>query len=449
MSASLPRLGSGERQLLLSCARVDLDAGQEAIVTRLLEGPLDWDAVVFFARLHSVAPLLHRHVKRLGDRHALPPDARRRLLALAQGTAYRNRIFARQNALLVDALAREGIPVVVPKGLSMAELVYRDVGLRPLIDLIFLVAHRDLSQAGGVLGARGYSGLTVRPVRALYEWSCPQGWYVKDDGADFPVLLQAELVNWPRRHRFSADGVWERVRPARLGGQKVLVLCPTDLVLYLSLQADANGYFNRAALATTDPVELLLGEWSNNRLIRFTDIHEAVVHHRHELDWELLVARARMCGIEDAAQASLTLSNRLLGSPIPADALETLSSGHRPRVRRALLGVVTQSHRRSSLAPLASGWAKLSPARQTEVMRLVGLLEFAFPGRDALRADHGCRSRPTLAWRGALQAARVLSRSFWGFLEASWSRRAAGNLTGWMPAAEIAGAEEDRRTSRG
>jgi Uncharacterised nucleotidyltransferase len=157
VSTRVPTLGQDERRLLLRCARIELGTEREAEVTELLRAPLDWDAILFFARLHSVGSLLHRHVKRLGDPALVPDRARRGLLALYQRADYRNRMFARENTRLVEAMGTAGIPVIVQKGLPLAELVYGSLALRPLIDLIFMVPRGELMATGELLVSQGYS----------------------------------------------------------------------------------------------------------------------------------------------------------------------------------------------------------------------------------------------------------------------------------------------------
>jgi hypothetical protein len=427
LSAVLPELAPSERRLLLRCARVELDPADEAEVGELVDEPLDWDAIVFHARLHSVAPLVHLHLKQL-DGGLVPERARSELLALAHRAAYQNRIFARENASLVADFDAADVPVIVPKGISVGELVYGDLDLRPLIDLLFLVAPHRLAAGGGVMLSRGYMAMRVRPPHAAYQWLCPQRWFRREDASRMFVLLKAHLVDTPpRRHRFTPERLWPEARLASTAGQRYLTLGPTDQVLYLCIQGDSHGHFNRAALGTIDPLDLLFGEWSHNRLVRFVDIREAVRHHREELDWDHLVARAHSCGIEDAAYSSLVMTNALLGTTAPREVIAGLSGRPPPRLRRALLGAVAQSPAKPSppRTVIASGWDRLGQRRQKELFRLIGLLEVAFPGLRALRAEDPSRSAPRLLGMAALQAATTVSRSVSMFLQASVGRRGA------------------------
>jgi hypothetical protein len=410
MSAA-PALGRRERRLLLTCARRDLGTRELERLVGLVAEPLDWEAIAFHARLHSVGPLAHRHLDSLPNRDCVPAAARRPLLALAHRAAYRNRFFSRENAALIDAFSRAGSRVIVPKAISLVELVYGDLRLRPLIDLAFVVRPHEVSAVEAALLARGYAPTPVGRVRALWRWSCPHRWYARDGEIRFSVVLQAGLLSWPRRHRLTTDALWKRARNASLGGTEALVPGPVDQLICLCLQTDCMGFFNRAAADTVAPEDLLFADWSNNRLIRFTDIHETLRHHRDEIDWERLVSRARACAVEDAVRVSLELTRALLGTEVP-EVLARLSPGLRPRLRRRLLTAARAADRRPVGRRLpALAWNGLGPRRQLELLRLVGLAELAFPGLGALRAEHRRRSRPALAALAVRHASGVLTRS--------------------------------------
>jgi hypothetical protein len=415
VSTGLPPVGPSERRLLLACARLELGPKQRATIEALLREPLDWEALVLYARLHSIAPLLHLHVKQLDDSNLVPAGARGALLAAAQRAAYQNRVFVHENATLGVAFRECGVSAIVPKGVSTVELVYGRLDVRPLIDLLFLVPAHQLRTAGEVALANGYSERPLRPLHALYDWETPQRWYLKDDSLRFPLVLKGELIGWPRRHRLTSERLRPDARPATLGGHELLVLAPVDLVLYLALQADSNGFFNRAALRNAHPVDLMFAEWANNRVIRFTDIHEVIRHHRSELDWDRLVSRARECRIADSVHASLALASGALETPVPAAALDSLSGSEPPRLRRALLASVAPPR-----PPRRPSWPllPLSPRHRLDLLRIIALLEVAFPGLGDLRAEHGRCSPPKLVGLFLGQAASTLVRSGRAYLAA-------------------------------
>jgi Uncharacterised nucleotidyltransferase len=242
------------------------------------------------------------------------------------------------------------------------------------------------------------------------------------------VLLKAELVATPpRRHRFTAERFWEGARRAAVAGHGYLTLSPINQVLYLALQCDLHGYFNHAALGQLDPAELVFAKWSNNRLVRFVDLREVVRHHRDELDWNHLVAHAHACRIEDAVHSALALTNDLLGATAPPEVVASLSGRPPLRLSRALLRANAEAPGTSSAAGrvAASAWERLGARRQKELFTLVGLVNVAFPGLRALRAENPSRSLPALLATAVWQAVATVTRSVAMFVQAAVGRHGA------------------------
>jgi hypothetical protein len=414
MSRQIPILGPSERQLLLDCGRVELEAEHVDSLTTLVREPLDWDAITFYARLHSVAPLVHHHLRRVAA-EVVPRQARRRLLGLYQRTAYQNKLYAHENGELVDAFAARDVPVIAPKGVVLADREYGNLALRPLIDLVFLVRPERVDRARRLLVERGYREERLRPFPALFRWSFPQPIFKKPGGAlDLAVVLQWNLVTWPRLHRVDFDLVFDDAKPGVVAGRDALLLSPVDLLLYLCLQADNHGYLNRAALASEDPRELLFGTWSNNRLVRFVDIGEVIRHHRDDIDWDILARRARMSMLEDPVHASLTLARRLVGAGVPGSVLEALRPSAPSRLRRSLL---------RAAEPNRNGvWRQLPARHQIRLAQLVGLAELTFPRPDALRRVNGHGDGLPLPARYAVHAGRTIARSTLSFVAAATNR---------------------------
>jgi Uncharacterised nucleotidyltransferase len=414
-------LGPDERRLLMTCARTELEDDESAELDTLLRRSLDWEAVVFFARLHSVGPLLHRHLR---EREDIPREARRELLKQYQRTAYQNRIFAREHAELVDTFVAADVPILVQKGLSIAELAYGNLASRPLIDLMYLVHPPDVVRVADALQTRGFTPTPHGPRQGLYRWSCPQFLFRRtSEDLALAVLVQPTLVSWPRFHRFDSERVWSEARPAWVGGREVLVLSPVDLVLYLCLQADNHGFFNRAAIATVDPGDLLFAEWSNDRLVRFVDIRESIRLYAGEIDWGLLAKRARHAMIAEAVHASLLLTNRLLGVTAPEEVIKTLEPAQRPRVRTWLLQALVGDQRVQPAQRLAASvWKGAGPRRQIDLAYLLGLAELALPNPRSMDSEDSSRSTGSRLGRYAQHTGHALARSSSGLLQASVGR---------------------------
>jgi Uncharacterised nucleotidyltransferase len=413
MTAETPRLGSAERELLLSCARVGPQ--KAAAIGHLHDSGLDWDALLFHARLHSVAPLLHHHLSALSA-GCVPRRAARALLALRHRAAYQNTLFAEHHRAIVDALWAAQVPVGVQKGLAVIEPLYGQLDLRPLIDLIYLVPRGHRDDAAAVLASLGYVPQPPHPVDSLYRWSCPQTVLARAGRLEVAVILQEDLVSWPRAHGLRPEAVWARTREGEIAGRRVRLLDPTDQLLYLCLQADNHGHFNRIALDEMDAAELLFAEWSNNRLIRFTDVHGAA----RRLDWDAdaLAERAAASGLGDAVRTTLTLTNRLLGTVVPPELLDRVDAPGTPHMRRLVFRALAASERskRSGLAAsVGRVWRSRRPRTQIRLARLLGLAEYAAPSVGRLRLRYGAAPRTALAPLAALNPLTVLARSTLAF----------------------------------
>jgi hypothetical protein len=404
-----------ERRLLVNCARLEMDAPMASDTEALLHQPLDWDALLLHARLHSVAPLVYRWVNRFQRQMHIPALARQGLLRLWHAAAYRNRLFTREHHRVVEAFDRASVPVIVPKGVVLLEEVYGNLALRPLIDLIFLVPADREAAATQALLRSGYVQKPLPAVDGLYRWCCPQLLFETFRGMRIQALLLSDLVSWPRWHRLNTPPLWQRARIATLAGGRVRLLSPVDQVLYLCLQADNHGYFNAVALETMPAAELLFAEWSNNRLIRFTDIYEVIRRHRLVIDWERLAEHACAGGVEGAVYASLCLAGDLLGDVVPDSALARLRPPRSGGIRRRVWEAVAPQFdpRPPSVLKRAVGrrWRAARPYDQIRLARVIGLIEMVFPGLQAFRDTYQGRSRAPAVALYAERAARALLRS--------------------------------------
>lgn len=387
MRATPPYLGPEGRQLILNCARLDLDGHLMEQTEELLHKPLAWDAILFFAGLHSVGPLLYRNLKRFKGANTIPREARRTLFCLSHRPAYQNRQFSRALHDLLEVFARGGIPVIVLKGLSLVELIYGNLSLRPLIDLNLLIPGERLERARRLLGREGYAVRTWDPYqRGMFS----QLKLVRASDFRINLVLQWHPVNWPRIHALDLRRFWGEAQPVRLSGRDALIPSPIDLVLYLCLVPERHGFLNIPALDVEDPNEFVFTEWTENRLIRFTDIRETIRHYRATIDWSELVERAKAIGIEGSVYASLIWITTLFGPTVEPWVLESLRLPACRRLRRRLYEALSGNSSDHKTHAATNGvarswWMKQRKRTQVRLTHFLLLFEFAFPSRHELR----------------------------------------------------------------
>jgi hypothetical protein len=415
VSRRAPPLEAPERELLLDCARLDGEEARLESAAQLVRGGLDWDSLCVHALLHSVAPLVHLRLRELPEYERIPAAARQRLLGLWHRAGYQNRHLAAEHRDLAEALRSEGIELMVPKGLSLVELVYGGHERRPLIDLVYIVPPGDLSAATAALVRRGYEGRGGHPAHAAWRWLHPAATLVIEREVSVMVMFLTSLVSRPRMHSFDLAAVWSRADRVGIAGAEALMPSPEDLVIYLCGQADAHGYLNRAAAGAVDPVELMFSEWANNRLVRFVDIRETARHHGERIDWELLASRAERSGLGETVRVGLELTEAMLGPTVPERALDGLGPSGRHRMHLWLLDAVRSQTAGVEAGParrrVGSWWLGLGPRRQSRLAPLLGLLEYAFCDPGSLRRRHPRWPRAALWLSYPFRAGWVLIRS--------------------------------------
>lgn len=296
----------------------DVDAGAPAaallLVCRAALGLADPGAVRALLAGGAVEPAalvegLHR--ERLGalafplfrDHDLLPPGLGARLATDYYATARRYLRLRTELEGLLEALAAAGIPVLVLKGMALAEAIYGNPALRPMEDLDLAVRPDDLPLAHTVLAARGYAApyLAHDRGRRAATVFLPAG--ARAPGP--PVDLHWGLVDAKAGAAAGrwAGGAWARSREAHFGEARARVLAPTDALLHVALHLAIN--------------HGLVG------LRRYVDLLAMGRAWGGELDWDEVAVRATDARVRGAVHAALA-GAAVLGLDVPAATLARL-----------------------------------------------------------------------------------------------------------------------------
>ncbi len=281
-------------------------AGAAAAVRVGELSPQAWDEILGIALRHGVAPLLHRALQSNGALGRLPNPVRARLEEERRATALDNLRNYGQFRRVARALRERGVPVIALKGLHLAELVYRDISLRPMSDLDILVPRSQVKQAVATLHGLDYgfdedlSGAANAMLDTKYD--------VELAHRHMDILLE---VHWslsepPKRYTAVLEDIWRSAVPARLGDADALVMSPEFVLLHVCVHLACHHVFVF-------------------RLSALCDIAEIVRVHP-ELDWIVVVGHGRRHGWGRGVAAALRLAMDHLGAAVPADVLASLGA---------------------------------------------------------------------------------------------------------------------------
>jgi hypothetical protein len=281
-------------EVLLCCARRQLDAGLSARVGELLEQGVDWDVVLSLANAHGLSPLLYWNVSR-NFSQLLPPAVGKAIQDSFQSNARRNLLLVLELVDILRLLASKNISVVPFKGPPLAEALYGNIALRQCSDLDLFIRPDDLAAGIKTLVSEGYrSGLQLSPpqqtalTRSHYEYGL-----VSPSG----VLIEFQWAIVPRHFSlpFGTEHLWQGLRTIRIGGVDALALSPENLLLVLCIHGGKHGW---------------------NRLVWLSDIAEIIQLHA-DLDWDYALRQARVNRAERMLLLGLSLTHTVFGTALP------------------------------------------------------------------------------------------------------------------------------------
>lgn len=226
--------------------------------------PAGMTALLDRIAFHRIDGLAHRAVGRLPQRE-IDPWLRSALKRRSQRFAAATLSQALALAEVLEALGRDGIPVVVMRGVETVETVYGDPSLRPFEDHDLLVLPEDEAGARAALEKLNF----VEQSRTLFR----RGGVFLDLHTD-PLGARRRPTR-QEAFRLPASDLVARATRGQIAGAPALSLQPEDTLLLLAIH---------------------LIKHSFDRLIRIADLSHFVFHRRGVLDWGLLERRAEACG---------------------------------------------------------------------------------------------------------------------------------------------------------
>ncbi len=296
-----------EYQLLLDCACTKLSENRQSEIRKLVNNSLDWDYLLQIGKIHGLAPLLYYHLHRIDHEHRIPQPIIGQLRNIYYGNLAHNIVLSNELSKILNSFQKKGIPVVVLRGLALAQIIYKNIALRSTIDIDLLVQKKDLS----------------RVVRALLglKFTSPQfGLVTKEYSAELCFLKRAEgegkycssiyidvhqditsSIRLKRITKTDTEGVIRRAHPARIESVNMLVMAPEDLLLHLALRH------------------------CFERLIRLCDIGELIKAKKEELNWQFLLEKAKESRITGIMYYTLWYARQLFETPVPEYVLKELT----------------------------------------------------------------------------------------------------------------------------
>jgi hypothetical protein len=284
-----------EADILLCCARVQMDVESVSRLKTRLNESIDWEYLIRLAKRHALLPLLYKNLAAVCPLNV--PE-----VYMAQMRNYFRHNHAR-NLLLTGELCRilkvfeaSDIKAIPYKGPMLALQLYGSLALRRFTDLDLLIQRRDVIKAKDLLLARGYRlsyQLTSAQQEAYLDWRCEHVFLSEDDRLTLEIHWKFILRYYSIS--LAPEPMWSRLESVRLNDMEALSFGAEDLLLILCVNASKD-------------------LWS--KLGSLCDIAELVKAHP-DLDWGFVMQEATKAGIERLFLLGLYLAQSLLRLPLP------------------------------------------------------------------------------------------------------------------------------------
>lgn len=309
MTSLLKRLSAdAEAELLVHCARLEIDSGRAERIRLLAGSNLDWTKLLSLAQRHALVPLLFFQLNRVAPEQ-VPADQLKKLRDRSQSNAALNVILTGEMVRLLELFETNQIPAVPYKGPAIGVGIYGNLALRQFADLDIMVPEAAVWQATELLSERGYQAHFTIPTRK--QSSFIRLGYVRMFRHESEAITVD--LHWRPAPRFfgapfDMSRLWKSARRIELQGSNVRVPLPEDLILLLCIHG------------AKDCWERL--EW-------VCGLAE-LIRSEPNADWNQLLLQAKEIRCTTIVHLGLGLAHELLEAPVPPRVLSQL--GPRKRI---------------------------------------------------------------------------------------------------------------------
>ena len=292
-----------EVELLVRCARSELETDRSSRVEALVQEDLNWEFLLELARRHGVTPLLHSQLTMVAE-PAIPDLVLECLQNAVRHNAEWNLHLTSELRRLLDRFDEEDISVIPYKGPVLAQYAYDSLALREFADLDILIRRQDVQKVKSLLESDGYRLTNFTPFPGYRENDIlrrntvilPRPEFAFYQGSNaIKVELRWQLGSGLRSFDVPFDEFWARHDEMTMAGRSVQSLSPEDRILVLTTHG-----------------------WKHHwhRLEWICGI-AAVLRRDEELSWPLVFARARELGRHKETLCSLLIAAKLLHVDLP------------------------------------------------------------------------------------------------------------------------------------
>ena len=324
----------------------------------------------------------------------VPPDETHRELKRASSEiAAKNLLLSSELVEILKGFHQRSISCISLRGITLGELLYGNITMRPTGDIDLLIRQEGLSEVRGLLCDLGFYEVEARPgfARDFYYTLT----FFKERHMTVIVEPHWTIAYPPFLDRIKMEAVWDRSVVGEIASVETRLLGPEDLMIHLCLH-----------ILHHDDSAPFLWFYELDRLIRSEPFHP---------DWALFLSLVHEARLEPLIYVVLNRVRAVFKTPIPGMILEGLAGVPSTPFEARLFHLLTA-------APNVKGREKIAMLLSLKGLRtrIRYAVSFLFPSSHFIRAQYGVSSRWQvgltyfkrlcyLTWEGLKTVTRFLS----------------------------------------
>ena len=283
---------------------------------------LDWEQVLAVALDAGVGPLLYKATR---GKNLIPHAVETELRNSYYLNAGRSILLTSEFEAIQNRLSTCGVPFILLKGAALAETIYKNPALRPMVDIDLLVQHRDAQRAVNALAGDHYiPALLDTRAGDLYLFESEIQLEKNSHGGLLLEIHWSLIDSVYHQSVMSMDWFWQTAISVPVGKCTTLILGPEAQIIHLCAH--------------------LLLHHSGDGILWKNDLAEVILHYGDQIDWNLLLCHAEASHLVLPIKTLLPQIAVDWGVPMPAEVIERLQATPVTRSEEKAYHFISSAH---------------------------------------------------------------------------------------------------------
>ena len=329
-----------EDRLLLYCCRKDIGLKNRNKIIELQRRSLDWECFLRKARENGVSAVVYsRLIEIKKDCPHIPSFIFKKLKKVYYLNATQNSLIFEELGKVLETFRKAGLQVIALKGAVLAENIYKNIALRPMMDVDLLAKKEDLWRLDEQLRILGYkpSDMSADDIDFSSTYLTTLDYRsLSPNSPSFHVhwhFVNSTIPNESYIKNIKIEDIWRDAEKTKIADVETMVMAPHHLLIHLS----------EHALRVTH---------SLSKISFFCDIDEVVNSYQGRLDWDRLIKESLKFNLNRMVYISLYFTVKFLETKIPENVLLKLRPEHLSLSEKIFMNSISNNKRFPGLSYL-------------------------------------------------------------------------------------------------